>query len=579
MASISSMEGNTHDSGEDSELDVLRSVKRPPCSLCENDLDDSESIWYCGKCDATICINCATCHNVGEHSVIRDGFPRRQTFKKCAIHDSEFEKRWCSSCEKMTCAKCEVQVHKFCLKKKAVKNAYDVWHQKGSDLLGVYAGCKKAINYVLSSIESLDETAEERRQTEQDTLALVKDTKERIMNDVKVALDREEMKFIEIVKNHFSQEEQQTAIIKKELICDLGKINKLSDECIKFLSGSAHDVIMTPTENIKKKFVQAAGSTNSSELPGPAYLSPKFIVRRRVSDNISYNIKDLCTDFAHSAIGDIVLERKYHEISEPLHEIPIGKFVPWHLDVDDTCIYLTDKDTSEVRAYSFGGQELRRFGRGVLHVPADIAASQTHDLLYVCDLGNHRIQVLGKSGGVVSTISRKSIGGKYNIAHPFSICLTKDEKIIVADDQKHSIHIIDPNTHKIVTSFGENGKKPGNLNRPARVAFDSCNQLIIVSDQGNNRIETFDMNGNFVSMFGQNGRGLYDIEIPSGLAVDGFGNIIVVDHGNDRLKFYDSNRKLFHKVQIKNCKPIGIALRHDCKVVLTTQKNNFIKIY
>ena len=108
-------------------------------------------------------------------------------------------------------------------------------------------------------------------------------------------------------------------------------------------------------------------------------------------------------------------------------------------------------------------------------------------LLYVADLGNHRIQVFELEGG----------------------------------------------TYK--RQWGSNGNADGQFNGPWGIAV--CGGYIAVSEYRGNRIQVFSKDGSFISKWGSNGNQDGHFSYPAGIAYTNL-SLYVCDYDNKRIQVF-----------------------------------------
>ena len=118
---------------------------------------------------------------------------------------------------------------------------------------------------------------------------------------------------------------------------------------------------------------------------------------------------------------------------------------------------------------------------------------------------------------------------------PMSIALDKDTNVYVSDEYLHRITIFDKDGN-YVSHWGTHGSGDGELDRPAGLAIDG--DEILVVDSRNNRVQKFTLDGKYVSQFGKQGTGPGEFNLPWGIGLDGDGNIFVADWRNDRVQSF-----------------------------------------
>jgi len=84
--------------------------------------------------------------------------------------------------------------------------------------------------------------------------------------------------------------------------------------------------------------------------------------------------------------------------------LPIESVIDRGIKVDSDSIYLTIASNSQIHVYSHSGEPKKRFGSSYMgHLPGQFddprGLTIIENLLYICDWGNHRIQVLDKENG------------------------------------------------------------------------------------------------------------------------------------------------------------------------------------
>ena len=126
------------------------------------------------------------------------------------------------------------------------------------------------------------------------------------------------------------------------------------------------------------------------------------------------------------------------------------------------------------------------------------------------------------------------------------IAITNDGTVVVAEDENHSIVLIDKKGTKVRT-FGSKGTDEGQFNTPHGVAVTQDGH-IIVADEDNHRIQKFTMEGKFVASVGQKGSGELEFYLPRRLCVLPDGLILVADSGNDRIQALKPDLSFSHTV-------------------------------
>ncbi len=126
-----------------------------------------------------------------------------------------------------------------------------------------------------------------------------------------------------------------------------------------------------------------------------------------------------------------------------------------------------------------------------------------------------------------------------DLSPPSGLCLTPEGNFLLTDDFNHRIQIYD-SQFKLLNSFGEKGKEPGQLQYPKGIAVDGEGN-IFVADSWNHRIQKFDSQGNHLQSFGTCGDSKGELNEPYDIIIDPFGTLIVVERYNHRIQFFDGD--------------------------------------
>jgi hypothetical protein len=190
-------------------------------------------------------------------------------------------------------------------------------------------------------------------------------------------------------------------------------------------------------------------------------------------------VYDLVTGDAHSLAGD----RGIGKIQQP-NNIAAD---------EEGNFYIADKLRNAVLVYAPDEKFLNAWGRPGEIEP--VAVAVRGNLLYVCDIKNHRIEVWERKNGT------------------------------------------------LLRTIGEKGKEPGQFFLPTYIALDNEGNLY-VTDTGNFRIQKFSPDGKLVMQFGGLGVALGQFAWPKGIDVDSRGRIYVADSRFDNVQIFNPEGKL-----------------------------------
>ena len=157
-------------------------------------------------------------------------------------------------------------------------------------------------------------------------------------------------------------------------------------------------------------------------------------------------------------------------------------------------------------------------GEAQFNCPHGLAVSDRTNNVYVCDLGNNRIQIFTEDLKFHSMLGI----GVFN--QPRDIKVTRD-RVLVLDESNPCMFVFNSNhvlTNRLITRG--DGKQ---TNYP--VCFDIDREYnIIMSDYSNHCVYVFNQEGEEIHRIGKSGQGIGEFINPWGIVLDNTGRIVVV---------------------------------------------------
>jgi trimeric autotransporter adhesin len=197
-----------------------------------------------------------------------------------------------------------------------------------------------------------------------------------------------------------------------------------------------------------------------------------------------------------------------------------------------------------------------------MYWPSGVALDASGNI-YIADLLNHRIRMVMKSTGIISTVAGNGISGYSGdgglapsaaLNNPRGIALDTSANIYIADIGNHRIRMVTKSTGIISTvagvgKFGNTGDgglaTSAKLYNPQGVAVDALGNIYI-ADTWNHRIRMVTKSSGVISTVAGNGTRGYSgdgglatlaaLNIPRGIALDRSGNIYIADTLNHRIR-------------------------------------------
>jgi len=161
-----------------------------------------------------------------------------------------------------------------------------------------------------------------------------------------------------------------------------------------------------------------------------------------------------------------------------------------------------------------------------------------------------------------------------------------DKIIFVSDSGKNRIVKFNLKG-EFLGSFGKEGNKLGELNRPMHVSSDHAGN-ILVSEFLNDRIQVFSKEGKSIRIIGKSGNGPGEFDAPAAAVVDTKGNIYVADFYNQRIQKLSQNGTFMTQWGLTRSKsikreqfnyPTDIEFFPDGGFVVADAYNDRVKVY
>ena len=173
-------------------------------------------------------------------------------------------------------------------------------------------------------------------------------------------------------------------------------------------------------------------------------------------------------------------------------------------------IYVVDEYNHRIQKFSPKGEFLLSWGKkgkvsvllsalnflisegmeGMFYYPSRIAikTSGSHDMVYVSDAYNNRVQVFDTEGNFLFQLGGLGIwGGRFRVSA--GLAVSKEGVVYVGDFYNNTVHAFDKNG-RFLQRYGTAGSALGQLAGPTGVALGKNGELYI-TDWGNNRIQHF----------------------------------------------------------------------------------------
>jgi sugar lactone lactonase YvrE len=258
-------------------------------------------------------------------------------------------------------------------------------------------------------------------------------------------------------------------------------------------------------------------------------------------------------------------------------------------------LVFADTNNHRIRSYTWNGMFIDKWGEegegpGQFRFPQGVAVNSRGEVV-IADSGNHRIQVTAGSAD-----NLRELPGQFRFAfgqrgsgpgafeNPTAVAVDRNDNIYVADSDNHRIQKFDPQG-RFLSSWGEQGREAGQLDRPLGLAIDPGHGWVYVADTDNARIQKFDLNGKFLLAWGRSGVKPGELYRPKGMAVDAAGALYVVDSNNHRFQKFDAEGRFLGSFGRNGMGdgelwfPFGVALDGEGRLFITDSENGRIQVF
>ncbi|KAL0491389.1 NHL repeat-containing protein, partial [Acrasis kona] len=201
-----------------------------------------------------------------------------------------------------------------------------------------------------------------------------------------------------------------------------------------------------------------------------------------------------------------------------------------------------------------------------LQDPEITAVDSINNLVYIADSGNHRIRVVNRTSGLMSTFAGTGVKG-YNgdnitaisasLFYPAGVAVDNINNLVyIADTSNSRIRVVN-RTSGMISTFAGTGERGYNgdniaatsasLSCPAGVAVDNINNLVYIAGSDSHRIRVVNRTSGMMSTFAGTGESGYNgdniaatsasLSYPAGVAVDNINNLVyIADTSNSRIR-------------------------------------------
>jgi len=264
-------------------------------------------------------------------------------------------------------------------------------------------------------------------------------------------------------------------------------------------------------------------------------------------------------------------------------------FKPTGLAVDDhDMLYVADQGNNRVQAYNTITKTWTAWGSGgtglgQFNQPLGVAVGPDFTL-YVADANNHRIQARNPNTGVWRAWGGILGHGQGEFNTPFDVELDNVGNLYVADLYNNRVQKMTPAS--VWSTIIYSGSWEGGVRAPRGLSLDPFNFLYVADSTGGtgsiSRVQKFFVSGAFVEQIAVSTNPQWSIKKPAGLSTKSNERIFIADTGNDRVLWKDPASGLFGEVLGADLldDPSDVALDTNGNLYIAdTKHNRIIKLH
>ena len=199
-------------------------------------------------------------------------------------------------------------------------------------------------------------------------------------------------------------------------------------------------------------------------------------------------------------------------------------------------LYVAYSQLHCIQKFTLNGQFVSQFGsKGTteshFNTPLGLVLSQS-ELLFVCDCGNHRIQIFknelfnysfgqyGKDPGCFDGLCDVTLN-------------SSEDQLFITDGNNHRVQVFTP-SGQFLRIFGNYTDVPFKFQHPIGIYYTPDNHLLI-SSRSNHRVLVFEEDGRFVSAIEGTYQSKKRFSSPSGVIMMNNGQIVIASNDTDKL--------------------------------------------
>ena len=202
--------------------------------------------------------------------------------------------------------------------------------------------------------------------------------------------------------------------------------------------------------------------------------------------------------------------------------------------------------------------------------------------LYVADYTLHCIQKFTMSGQFVRQLgSCGTAEGQFR--NTSGLVLSQSELLFVCDCGNHRIQVF--RNEQFSYTFGQYGKEPGYFNNPRDLTLNSNEDQLFITDRENNRVQVFTPNGQFLRIFGNFTDIPFKLIRPIGIYYTPDNHLLISSHGNHYVLVFEEDGRFVSAIEgtyqgkKRFSNPCGVIMMNNGQIVIASNFTNKLVVF
>jgi len=166
---------------------------------------------------------------------------------------------------------------------------------------------------------------------------------------------------------------------------------------------------------------------------------------------------------------------------------------------------------------------------------------------------------------------------------PFGLVLSQSELLFVCDKGNHRIQVFQ--NEQFSYCFGQHGTQPGSFNQPVDLTLNNSEDQLFVTDNLNHRVQVFTPKGQFLKVFGNFTDIRFNLQHPVGIHYTPDGHLLISSFGTNCVLVFEEDGKFTSAIEgtyqgkERFSLPCGVVMMNNGDIVTAENGNNRLVVF